>query len=226
MRIVSFNIQHGRCPSGKVDSSALATYCAGLRADVLGLQEVDIGLRRSGRIDQSALVARAAGMTKLFGRARRVGLRGSYGNALLVRGTVVDVEEILLPRVSRHEPRGAVVARGVLAEGEVTLAVTHLSVDARESRLQLQSVLSALSSRPGPQVLLGDFNLRAEEMVEGVSAAGLIVADPTSPTFPAAAPRARIDHVAVSGLQLLSVEVPAAAPVSDHRPLIVAVGSL
>ena len=49
MRIVTFNVQHGRTPLGPVDTAALARYCAELEPDVLALQEVDAGVRRSGR---------------------------------------------------------------------------------------------------------------------------------------------------------------------------------
>lgn len=223
MRIVSFNIQHGLGPGGVVDAAALASYCAELRGDVIGLQEVDVGARRSGRVDQAESVALATGMTKVFGRAHRIRLRGSYGNVLLVRGTLADVDPIVLPRMSRHEPRAAIIARAALAEGELSLAVTHLSVDPHESRAQLEAVLAAVSKRPLPRVVLGDLNLRAEDVADAFTAAGLSLVDPVTPTFPAVAPRARIDHVAVAGLKVLGVKVLPAAPVSDHRPLLVEV---
>jgi endonuclease/exonuclease/phosphatase family metal-dependent hydrolase len=224
MRIVTFNIQHGRGAGGGVDTAALARYCAGLHADVLGLQEVDVGARRSGRVDQAVVVAEAAAMTRVFGRACRVGVRGAYGNALLVRGAVADVEEVRLPRVAGNEPRSAIVARAELAGGEASVAVTHLSVHPVESRPQLDAVLRTLCGRPLPRVLLGDLNLAVEHIAEPIAAAGLSLADPTAPTFPAAVPRARIDHIAVAGVEALTVEVPGPAPVSDHRPLVVELG--
>lgn len=220
MRIVTFNVQHGRRPDGVVDTSVLAEYCAGLHADVLALQEVDVGSRRSGRVDQAAVVAEAAAMTGVFGRACRVGVRGAYGNALLVKGGVSDVEEVPLPRVAGHEPRAAIIARAHLSPGQLSVAVTHLSVTAPESSDQLQVVLQALSARPLPRVLMGDLNLAAADVAEAVAAAGMSLADPTAATFPAHAPRARIDHVAVSGLDVASVVVPPPAPVSDHRPVV------
>ncbi|MEO7836360.1 MAG: endonuclease/exonuclease/phosphatase family protein [Acidimicrobiales bacterium] len=224
MRIVSFNVQHGRGADAGVHTSALARYCAGLAADVLGLQEVDVGARRSGSVDQAALVAQATGMTHVFGRASRVGARGAYGNALLVRGRVTDVDVISLPRIARHEPRAAVLARAELADGELSVAVTHLSVDPVESRRQLDAVLGALAARPLPRVLLGDLNLTADDVSGVIAGAGLSLTDTTERTFPAVAPRARIDHIAVVGLEILSVEVSAPAPVSDHLALVVQLG--
>lgn len=226
MRIVTFNIQHGLSAGGSVDTAALAAYCAGMAADVLGLQEVDVGCRRSGAVNQAEEVARGSAMSVFFGRACRVGLRGAYGNALLVRGRLGDLEELALPRVGRNEQRAAVVGRASMAGVDLSVAVTHLSVHRGESRRQLRVVLAALADRPSPRVLLGDLNLSAADVKEEVALAGMDLADPTAPTFPASAPRARIDHIATSGLEVVSVEVPVAAPVSDHRPLVVVAAGL
>ena len=221
MRIVTFNVQHGRSVAGPVDNDLLARCCAGLGADVLGLQEVDVGVRRSGGVDQAALVAGETGLTAVFGRASRVGWRGSYGNALLVRGAVWDVEVLPLPRLGRRERRAAILARVAVGGRDVSVAVTHLSVDDVESTIQLDALVAALSRRPLPRVLLGDLNRAAVACSAVLEAAGMCLCDPSQPTFPAAAPRARIDHVAVAGLPVRSVEVLSRQPVSDHRPLAV-----
>lgn len=223
MRIVTFNVQHARTPAGRVDSPALADYCAGLGADVLGLQEVDVGVPRSGRCDQADAVARATGMVTAFGAACRVGVIGRFGNALLVRGGLTGVTGTVLPRHGRHERRAALLAT-VDVGRSASVAVTHLSVDAAEAAAQLDAVLDALGRRPPPRVLLGDLNRPGVDVAGTLAARGFTLADPTEPTFPADDPRYRIDHVAVDGLEVLAVEVLAAAPVSDHRALLVEVG--
>ena len=198
----------------------LATVAAGLDADVLALQEVDRGLRRSGRADLAGAVAASAGMELAFGPAHRVGWRGRYGNALLARGPLADVQLLRLPRVGRRERRAAVLASVTLAGTTLTAAVTHLSIHPDEAGRQLAAVVEALGRRPPPRVLLGDLNLRAWDVSPRVRAAGLELAG-GPPTFPAGAPRIRIDHVAHSpDLRVTSVEVPE-TPVSDHRPLVV-----
>ena len=55
-------------------------------------------------------------------------------------------------------------------------------------------------------------------MVPAVMAAGYTVA-PTEATFPAGAPRARIDFVAVSGLEVVAASTPAVG-ISDHLPVV------
>ena len=226
IRVATFNILHGVLAdgSGRVDENELMRSAASLRADVLALQEVDVGVTRSGRTDQSAVVAAALGMQVAFGRTSRIGLVGRFGNALLVRGAISDVEVRPMRRSSwRHTPRGMLLATATVGgtpPASVTVAVAHLSVRRPEVFVQLEEVLDALVARAAgrPCLLLGDLNLNASELAP-VEAAGLTVADATLPTFPRAAPRARIDHIAVGGLEVEAVEVVATAT-SDHCALV------
>lgn len=223
MRIASFNVQHGRTAAGAVATRVLAEYCASLRADLLALQEVDVGVPRSGRVDQAAVVAQAAAMRCVFGQACRVALVGRYGNALLARGELSDVEVLALPHLVRGERRSAVLATARVGATALSVAATHLSIERAEALEQLDAVLGALAGRPHPLVAVGDWNLGAADVAPVLERHGLELADPRVATFPADAPRARIDHVAVAGLEVLAVAVEAAPPVSDHRALVVEV---
>ena len=223
MRIVTFNIQHGRTPAGPVDTAALARSCAGLDADVLALQEVDHRMRRSGRADQAAEVARAAGMAAVFGPARRLGPFARYGNALLARGHLLEVVSVSLPRGVRREPRIALLASVEVEGRTLSVAATHLSTDGGDAAAQLAVVLGALDARPLPRLVLGDLNLRPDAAVPALERAGYAVAPTADATYPAAGPFLRIDHVAARGLEIERVTVADAAPVSDHRPLVVEV---
>ena len=169
---------------------------------------------RSRFVDQVAVVARATGMHSVFGRTCRVGTVGRYGNAVFSRAPMSDVACVPLPRLGRNEVRGVIVAR----VADVTVAATHLSIHQDESALQLGFVLATLQRRPGPWVLLADLN-RLPDQVDSVHAAGLLLADVTMPTFPAHAPDRRIDHIAVAGMAIESVDVLPRQEVGDHRPL-------
>lgn len=62
MRLATFNLMHGRSlGDGRVDPARLRAAVAGLRADVLGLQEVDRGQPRSGGFDLAAVAAAGLG---------------------------------------------------------------------------------------------------------------------------------------------------------------------
>jgi len=214
MRVVTFNIQHG----AGGDASVLGRACAGLAADVLALQEVDVRVPRSRLVDEVAAVAKATGMHSVFGQTCRVGGVGRYGNALFSRAPMDDVETVRLPRVGAAEPRGAVLAS---IDG-VTVAATHLSIHQEESAAQLATLVELVRERPKPWVLLGDLNRHPDQLD---ALAGFELVDATEPTFPAHEPVARIDHIAVVGMRIESVEVLPQQPVSDHRPLAASLSS-
>lgn len=223
MRIVTFNAHHGLTPGGLVDTDALARYCSGLGADVLALQEVDVRVGRSGGVDQVAAVTAATGMTAYFGVARRMGRRGLYGNVLLVRGLIDEARTILLPRSGHHEQRSAILADVIVDDRVVSVAATHLSVHPEEAGPQLEAVLVALRRCHPPRVVLGDLNLRPDQVAPALENRAYGLAYPDVPTFPATAPQVRLDHFLSEGLDVLSVEVLDAGPVSDHLALVVEV---
>jgi endonuclease/exonuclease/phosphatase family metal-dependent hydrolase len=220
IRVVSFNNLHGQRAdgSGFVDLPRLCRAAAALEPDLLALQEVDVGVPRSGRVDQGRAVAEATGLNVVFGKAARVGGIGRYGNALLARAAITDVELVLLPRAERgYEPRGAIFAT---VDG-MRVVATHLSIRRPEVHDQLQAVVDRLVARPAPHVLVGDLNLGPDEVAPVVERAGLVLADATAPTFPRNAPRSRIDHLAASpDLRVAGLEV-VATDSSDHCALVV-----
>jgi endonuclease/exonuclease/phosphatase family metal-dependent hydrolase len=224
MRIVTWNIKHGLAATGDVDVRLLARTCAGFRADLLALQEVDRFARRSRFSDQVAVVARATGLAPAFGEAARRGPFRRYGNALFGRGRLGDVDVIGLPRPAAGERRVAILAtfepegEGLDGREPVSVAATHLSFRKGEGSVQLEALLEQLRERPLPRVLLGDLNLGPEAVEPALAAAGYRLA-PTAATFPADQPRARIDFIAVAGLDMVSADAPP-IPLSDHRPVI------
>lgn len=225
LRVASFNIRHGSTSTGPVRIRQLARACAALDADILGLQEVDRRRRRSWMRDQSAVVARRMRARRVYGPALSRGV-GQYGNALVVRGSVENVDVRSLPGSDRRQRRVAILARALVRGVELSVAATHLQhwpprlhhlPD--EAPAQLEAILEWLQARPAPRLLLGDLNLepaRAEPILE---AGGFEVAQ-TGPTFPAEGPRVRVDYIAVDGLTIERAEASAATPVSDHVPIV------
>ena len=126
LRVGTYNVKHGDNGDGRVDLRRLGAACAALSADVLAVQEVDRFGRRTGFRDEMRVIARATGLQAVFGEAARRKWR-SYGNVLLARGPITDVETVKLPRPSQGEPRVAIVA-GVRVDGQsLSVGATHLS---------------------------------------------------------------------------------------------------
>lgn len=222
--VASANCQHWP------DTRFLAHALKELRADVLGLQEVDRFAWRTRFAQQAAAVARASGCGHAWAwvRGERIGpfgILGHQGVGLIVRGGIADRERLELPRLpppvgervsllTGRTKRVALLARALPDAGPgVTVAVVHLAVSRPEAEAQLATVVAALLDRPGPHLLLGDLNLPLAE-------AGLapLVAAPTRPTYPRSAPRQMIDVVAAAGLMVSPAEV-VDLGCSDHLAL-------
>lgn len=194
-----------------------------LDVDVLGVQEVERRVIRSWFADQPAQIARALGAagTVRYAPARRFAVIGSDGVALCVSGVIQKTRIVELPRENAVQRRVAVIARAVVGDVVMTAATTHLHNDAPVARRQLEALLDELSTEPAPRLLLGDLNLRPEDVASPLRAAGFATVE-AGPTEPAWAPMQRIDHIALDGFGAGTVSVPA-VPVSDHRPLVVEV---
>jgi endonuclease/exonuclease/phosphatase family metal-dependent hydrolase len=225
LRVATFNTCRAMRGKGTpVENVALVEAAGSLRADVLALQEVDVGTRRADRADQVRLVADACGASHAFVSVRREN-GGRFGNAVVVRGELRDVEAVKLPGrgwPGFRDRRAGMIAEARVGELTVTLAVAHLSTTRADATAELRRLLDRLGRRPGSWILGGDFNLGAAAVAAILAGSGLSLVRTGGPTFPASAPRARIDHIALRGLTPGAAEVVALA-VSDHRALVLEV---
>jgi endonuclease/exonuclease/phosphatase family metal-dependent hydrolase len=204
--------------------------------DVVALQEIDLGRRRTGGIDQARELAAALDMTSHFQPAV-TGTDGDYGIALLCRGPLRVVRSELLPLLPDrpgYAPRGAIWAAVKVAGHEVQVIATHLGLTSRERHVQLDALLGPdWLGDPrcrSPRILLGDLNfltlsreyrrltplLRDALRTSGSGWRG---------TFPAALPLVRLDYVFASpDLRVTRARV-AGGPsrrASDHLPVVAA----
>jgi endonuclease/exonuclease/phosphatase family metal-dependent hydrolase len=222
MRVATYNIKH----CGVEGAEAVARVLRAIDADLVGLQEVDVGVDRSGGVDQAAVLAAALGRFVAFGPAFAYG-GGTYGVALLSRWPVRATETVALP--SLVEPRALLLAEVDTPGGPLTAAVTHFGLDPRERIAQAKVVAERLRRHPRA-VLFGDFNAsqgeRAMELLaaELADCATLAGAAPLR-TYPAHAPAIGIDHVWLGGQAAAPRTVRAVATLaSDHLPVVVDFG--
>ena len=233
LRIATFNIRHA-APKDSYRGlpDKLAESCAELDADILGLQEVDVGVPRSGYADLPKVAAEACGMSYYFAKARRHAGRGQYGNAILVRGRIEDVQVVTLAGDHRHtvrlgrrvikpfrEPRNAIVATAVVRQRRVSIATGHFAADPSARHAQLSRAASSLAARPAPRALLGDFNIPWRQAADWLEPYGLKLAEALL-TLARPELHKGIDHVALEGLAVHHVET-RWLPISDHPAKIV-----
>ncbi|WP_229661680.1 endonuclease/exonuclease/phosphatase family protein [Phycicoccus endophyticus] len=200
------------------DHRLAARLVRALDPDLLCLQEVP---RRLGGPTRVRRFADACGM-RWSGRHT-----GSGGTTVLTspRTSLLRAAHHRLPVRWPDRTRGWAEAEVGLADGAVLTAVSvHLGLRASERVRHARSVLAALAGR-GPVVLAGDLNEEPEGPVGRLLlAGGLRLAGPPLPTYPARAPRRRLDVLLVSpGIRVLDageVAVPDGVwqRASDHRP--------
>ncbi|HEV3225639.1 MAG TPA: endonuclease/exonuclease/phosphatase family protein [Acidimicrobiales bacterium] len=217
MRVATWNVRHGRPQRGFASNRRLAHGVAALGAAVVAAQEVDLRVIRSWFADQPRLLAGAAEATCFeFAPARRLAVTGRDGIVLCVRGSA-SFRHLSLPH-AWGQPRVALIADARVDEVAVTIVATHLQNEANEARRQLDWLLEEIAPLSRPCVLLGDLNLRPDDVADLFTNAGFELAG-GPPTEPAWSPTQRIDHIAVAGLTIDAVTI-GDAPVSDHLPLV------
>ena len=114
LRVMSYNIKHGRGNDGVVDLERAAAVIEAAAPDVVTIQEVDESCNRSGNVDEAVWLGERLGMTPIFGAFMNYD-GGRYGMALLSRLPIIEWENHILPPGA--EPRSALAARLRLADG-------------------------------------------------------------------------------------------------------------
>jgi endonuclease/exonuclease/phosphatase family metal-dependent hydrolase len=244
MRLVTFNILHGRSPvDDTVDLDRFADAVKSLDADVLALQEVDRNQPRSANADLTAVAAEVMGAPEHRFVAALSGSPGAtwmaatgdeqpdsaaYGIAMMSRLPVRSWEVIRLPSPPVAVPmwfRGS--RRPEMVRDEPRVAVAAQVDTARGELTVVNTHLSFVRPWGGRQLRLV---MRSLEMCEPLVLVGDLNMGParaqsvsglrsvfSGPTFPAHAPREQLDHVLVRGdVGRVSSASVVPMPLSDH----------
>lgn len=233
-RLLTYNVHRCVGTDRTLSVARIADVIADEDADIVCLQELDVGRLRTGSVDQAAELAQRLNMTSRFHPAMRIEAE-QYGDAILSRLPEKLVRADSLPSVTGIrglEPRGAVWSRIQIGEHWLNIINTHLGLVPREQRKQA----AALSSREwvgaceGPTILAGDFNATSitrpyGELTRHLKDAQRVLGlKPSIKTFPSAFPAIRIDHLFISPhIRVTGIRVPTsplARVASDHLPLV------
>jgi endonuclease/exonuclease/phosphatase family metal-dependent hydrolase len=229
IRIVTYNIHHGEGTDGKLDLERIAAVINAEKPDLVGLNEVDQGVRRSQGIDEPAELAKLTGMTHVFEKnIDHDG--GKYGNAVLSRLPIVRHENHKLPSDYEGEQRGVLEVEVGDKDGESLLFLcTHLDYrpNDHERLASIETIENVVATSDGqPVILAGDLNATPESKVMETFAKswGRSNSEP-APTFPAAKPEKQIDYILfrpAAEWEVVECRVLDEAVASDHRGMMAA----
>jgi endonuclease/exonuclease/phosphatase family metal-dependent hydrolase len=225
LRVLQFNIRAGMTDTGDVDLSEIAAEIEAVHPDLVSLNEVDSGTRRT-RVDEPSYLGAATGLHAVYG-PNLIYDGGPFGNLILSRYPVIGSRNLRLPVAAGLEPRGLLTAIVRVGGRRLAFSSTHLSdgSDGGQSRtLQAVAVARALHSSAAPTILAGDLNSVPTDLPHGILRQHLLDAQQqggTGPgdTIPEANPDRRIDYVLYDHRFAVapgSTHVRASAS-SDHR---------
>lgn len=154
LRFISYNIHSGRDLFWRKRLREMAKTLQLLQADIIGLQEVH---QNSKFGFQASYLAEELQYELAFSQSIPFA-DGHYGNALLSRFPITDVQTVALP--SRKEKRTLLQSSLSYREQAIQIWVTHCSLNqaARRNQMQLIAAL-AEQHKESPLVLMGDFNM-------------------------------------------------------------------
>jgi endonuclease/exonuclease/phosphatase family metal-dependent hydrolase len=236
LRVATYNVHGCVGMDGQRSEDRIAEVIASMSADVVGLQELDLGRARSAHADQAALIATRLGWKYHFHPAMRSG-EEQYGNAIVSRFPIELKRAAKMPGTPPwycREQRIAIWMQAETGVGPVHFINSHFGLGRSERRLQAQLLIGPdwLGSVPAeePAILLGDFNsVRTSRAYRLISShlrdVRTLVSQPRAfRTFPTRLPSIAVDHIfvnaALSPIHLNVHGTELARVASDHFPLV------
>jgi endonuclease/exonuclease/phosphatase family metal-dependent hydrolase len=154
VRVATWNIRAAR----SAPLEEIAAEISSMQVDVIALQEVDVATRRSGFVDEPAVLAQALGVHYAFAASIKWD-EGDYGLAVLSRWPLIDVRRHRLDPSAAIEPR--IVLEATICPGGRPLRLFNHHADgwpgSREAGFsELRRILHPVMT--SGFLLFGDFN--------------------------------------------------------------------
>lgn len=229
LRVMTYNIHVGVGMDKKLDLERIADVINNEHPDLVGLQEVDRGVKRTELRDEILELAKLTSMDYAF--AHNLDYQGGqYGVAILSRFQIQKIDHRKYDNTREAERRGMIRVEIRVDNRTINFVTTHLDYQYEDGRVfETEQMLNFLQSVKGPLIVAGDFNDEPnggayklmlknfrDAWIDGKGKeAGF--------SYPADIPTKRIDYVftrqsdRIRAKQARIVDTLA----SDHRPLVV-----
>lgn len=230
LSVMSYNIHHANPPSKKdfIDIDAIAGVINKEHPDIVALQEVDVNTKRSGMINEAALLAEKTNMNYYFAKAIDYD-GGEYGVAILSKYPLSRGTTYKLPTLAETggEPRVLATAFITVNGKDLLFACTHLDAQRNDTNrvLQINAIADVLQKERLPIVLAGDLNAVAGSTVINVLDGNFVrscVSD-CGFTIPVEHPNKTIDFISFrpsAGFAVRMHKVVDERYASDHLPVL------
>ena len=242
VRVLCYNIHYGQGNDGVYDIPRLADVINAAKPDLVALQEIDVHVKRSGRLHELRILADKTGMVAHFGPTQHYE-GGLFGNGILSKLPVHDVHIQPLPYTEATPekvtyPRAVVAAVVELPNGKkIRIASTHFQHNLEEDRLAEAEAINQHFANDDPSadtmgaqaaglptILAGDLNAQpgSDPIVELQKKWTFALEDEPAPSAPSKAPKSRIDYIlhrSADPIRIVEHHVINDAMASDHCPV-------
>lgn len=228
LTVLTYNIHHGAPANSKeVNLANIAKVIKKSGADIIALQEIDVNVIRSGKVNQAEELAKLLDMHYYFSKSINFD-GGEYGVAILSKYKLSNVRNQLLPMPVAGEQRSVALAT-IQLPGDISIEFgsTHLDLHVPSRLAQVDQLNTLSRSLNRPLIIGGDYNARphSDEMVKLQEEFHLACIDKCPFTFPVVNPTQAIDFVTFNKLasslfKVTTVKALEGEDASDHLPLV------
>ena len=158
LRVMTYNIHVGVGMDKKLDLQRIADVINRERPDLVGLQEVDRGVKRTEGKDEIAELSKLTRMDYAYGHNLDY-QGGQYGIAILSRFLIQKVDHQKYQNRVEAERRGMLRVEVEIEGRSVGFVTTHLDYQTSGGRLfEAEQLLRMLNGVKDPLIVAGDFN--------------------------------------------------------------------
>ncbi len=230
LKIMTYNVHHANPPSKPdlIDIDAIANVIKRESPDLVALQEIDVNIGRSGRINQIKEIAGKAGYQSFhFSKAIDYD-GGDYGVAIISRYPLSDMQTHKLPtdETTNGEHRVLSLATVTLpGNKKIKFGSTHLDAQGKPTNrlLQAAEINRIASGITLPLIISGDFNaVENSEVMQIIKSKFALTCNNCAPTIPQVNPTKTIDFIAfrpAGVFKIVSHKVIQEPYASDHLPV-------
>ena len=159
--IMVWNIHNGIGSDSEFNLDRIISEIKEYDPDILGLNEVDMGILKTGLVDIASYFAQELDMYYFYGPT----FYNHYGNAFFSKYPIQEVKNIDLPVAEGvySEPRGVIRAKVEINDKIWTIYVNHLATNEEHRKEQVPFVIEFMEEEEVERVVwMGDFNMKPD----------------------------------------------------------------